>query len=232
MTVTRETLKAKYAQLSTDDLMQLYRDGELTEEAAAILVNEIGSRGCEIPTELEVCSHKTEKEKVAGRKRAATWSAITLCAFLFLYHFGGYELIRDEFFPQKASHAYIAEGLKFCKQGDHVKAIECFKKAREINPEDPVVYSSLGAAYMGLGRFKDAVSLFEKAIALKPDSAHAYSELAAAYDLLEDYHKAALCAEKSIHLFEQAGDERNAGKARLLLRQIYKDRHSPLQKYR
>lgn len=81
---------------------------------------------------------------------------------------------------------------------------------------------------MGLGRFADAVVCCKKAIEIKPDSGLAYVELAVAYDCLGDYDKAVLCAERSLSLFEQGLDNEKAGKAKMLLMEIQKDREKEI----
>jgi tetratricopeptide (TPR) repeat protein len=211
----------------------LYKDGGLVEEAIPILIEEIERRGCPIPSEDEVHQHTIEREKTTARKKTAIWSAVTsgiLLFFYFFYQYGGYELIRDELFPNKAAKAYIEKGLEFSQKGNHVKAIEFYQKARACNPSNSDVYLAFGSAYMGLGRFTDAVPFYEKATEIKPDSGYAYGGLAVAYDLLGEYEKAALCAERSLALFEQGLDTENAGKARMLLMKIQEDSENALPK--
>ena len=228
-----EKFRSRYVQLSTDELFQLYKDGNLVEEAIPILIEEIKRRGCTIPSEIEVSQHTTEKEKTSAKKKAKVWSTITLCIFLFFYFFyqsGGYEHIRDELFPNKAAESYLKKGLGFSQKGNHVKAIELYQKARACNPRNFDVYLALGSAYMGIGRLTDAITFYEKAIELKPDSGFPYGGLAAAYDLSGDYEKAALSGEKSLALFEQGLDSKNSGKAKILLMQIQKDRENAIHK--
>jgi len=225
-----EKLRYRYTQLPTDELIKLYKSGDLVDVAIPILIEEISRRGSTIPSENEVLQYTIEKEKTTAKKKTAIWSTITLGIFLFFYNYGGYELIRNEIFPNKSAEAYIQKGLEFSEKGDHVKAIEFYEKARACNPRNSDVYTALGSAYMGLGRFGDAVSFYEKAIDIKPDSGYAYGGLAAAYDLLGDYEKASLCAKKSINLFTQISDSVNAEKVKVLLMQIQKDRVDAIHK--
>ena len=233
MSSEKDAIKSRYTQLSTDELIQLYKDGDLVEEAIPILIEEIKRRGRAIPSEIEVRQYTIEKGKTTAKKKAAIWSTITLGIFLFLYFFyqnGGYEFIRDELFPNMAAEAYIEKGIGFSQKREHVKAIESYQKARACNPRNSDAYLALGSAYMGLGRFTDAVAFYEKAIEIKPDSGHAYGGLAAAYSLSGNYKEATLCAKKSLALFEQGLDSKNAEKAKSLLMQIHKDRENALQK--
>jgi tetratricopeptide (TPR) repeat protein len=48
------------------------------------------------------------------------------------------------------------------------KAIEAFKKAIEIKPNEDA-YHNMGLAYAGLSEFEKAIGAFKKAIEIKPD---------------------------------------------------------------
>jgi hypothetical protein len=41
----KDALKSRYTQLSTDELIQLYKDGDLVEEAIPILIEEVITSG-------------------------------------------------------------------------------------------------------------------------------------------------------------------------------------------
>ncbi len=62
MGVSNQIVEAEYARLSSQELIQLYKDGGITEEARSVLIKELESRECEIPTEAEIRSHQEEKE--------------------------------------------------------------------------------------------------------------------------------------------------------------------------
>ena len=227
MRLTKETIEASYAELSDDELTELYKTGELTNEARAILINVMGRRSIQAPTESEVTSFQSERAATSSKKKAATFSFILLAAMLFLYRFGGYETIRSSIleglFPQKAVQDYLEKGLRFGETRNHAKAIEYFQRAKAINPKDHLVYEALGGAYMGLGRFSDAASFYNRASVLDPSSGGAYMGLAAAYNLMGDYDKALLYGEKAISLLQKAGDERSCKKMKALLQQTHLD---------
>ena len=61
MSPEEDVIRSRYAQLPTDELIQLYKDGDLVEEAMPILVEEIKRRGCMIPSEDEVHQHTIER---------------------------------------------------------------------------------------------------------------------------------------------------------------------------
>jgi Tfp pilus assembly protein PilF len=180
-----------------------------------------------------VRQHTIEREKATTRKKAAIGSAVTsgiLLFFYFLYQNGGYERIRDGWFPNMASKAYIEEGTGFLQKRDYAKALDLLGKAKACDPKNSEIYVALASAYMGLGRFTDAAACCEKAIEIKPDSGLAHGGLAAAYDLLGDYDKASSCAERSLALFEQGLDSENARKAKILLMKIHEDRENALHR--
>ncbi|MDR0908906.1 MAG: tetratricopeptide repeat protein [Spirochaetaceae bacterium] len=50
------------------------------------------------------------------------------------------------------------------------KAIDCFKVAVDINPNDGYIYYGLGNAYEGLEKRKEAMDAFRKALSLDPEN--------------------------------------------------------------
>jgi len=229
MKIGVDSFKKRYSQLSTEDLLELYKDGNLVEEAKPILEEEIRLRGCSIPNKIEVIKYRGEKEKTINAQKKRMWDKVAFGIFLFSFLFyqgGGYEAIRDRIFPAMAAESYYKKGLKFAQKDNHVKAIEFYQKSKACNPKNPDIYIALGASYVGLGRFSDAVILYEKAIDINPESGIAYSGLATTYDLLKDYKKAIFYAEKSLVQFEKVSDIDKAEKVKLIINKIKKDKES------
>ena len=227
MKIGVDSFKKRYSQLSTEDLLDLYKDGNLVEEAKQILEEEIKRRGHSIPEKIEVTRYQAEKEKTIRTQKNRTWEKISLGIFLFIalfYQNGGYETIRDRIFPIMAARSYLKIGLKFAQKGNHVKAIDFYQKSKACNPKNADIYIALGASYVSLGRFSDAVILLEKAIEINPELGTAYSGLAVAYERLKDYDKATFYAEKSLVIFEKSSDIDKAEKVRLLINIIKKNR--------
>jgi tetratricopeptide (TPR) repeat protein len=87
--------------------------------------------------------------------------------------------------------AYYYAAFGRSMKGDHARAIEQFRKAVELNPEDPYYQSGIAWAYARAGRRGEALEAVKKAERMKiplKESAIVYAELGdldRAYDYLE-----------------------------------------------
>lgn len=61
--------------------------------------------------------------------------------------------------------AYVLRGLVYMRLNDDVRAEESFRRALQINPNDPDALHNFGWFQCGHKREKEAVSLFERAVA-------------------------------------------------------------------
>jgi len=61
--------------------------------------------------------------------------------------------------------------------GEYKKAIGCFEKAIQINPNYAAAYNNLGNALKELGEYQKAISCYEKAIEINPNHADAHNNL-------------------------------------------------------
>jgi len=84
------------------------------------------------------------------------------------------------------ARAYIQIGCCYDKLGFYKDAIEAFKQAIRIDPDDAIAHYNLGVAYSQLGFYKDAVEAFKQAIRIDPDYAKAHYNLGCAYFLIGD----------------------------------------------
>lgn len=84
---------------------------------------------------------------------------------------------------RKLGEAYLLEE-------NYTAALGELLKAKELNPEDPILYNDLGICYMKKKLLPDAIIHFKKAIALKPSYAPARNNLGSAYMALEEYDAA------------------------------------------
>ncbi len=73
---------------------------------------------------------------------------------------------------------------------DVEEAIEEYKQAIRINPDDATAHINLGVAYVESGMYKEAIEACKQAIRIDPDYADAYVILGAAYVLLNDIDSA------------------------------------------
>lgn len=75
---------------------------------------------------------------------------------------------------------YLQQGINYETKGELTNAIDSYKKAAEISPQNYVPYSNIGSAYYTLKQFPEAENAFLKAIELQPNNVNVYTKL---YDL-------------------------------------------------
>ena len=66
------------------------------------------------------------------------------------------------------------KGNALVKEKKYKEALDCYTKAIEIDPNDPILYSNRSAMHLNLGEYDQSINDAEKAISLKPDYAKAY----------------------------------------------------------
>jgi len=90
--------------------------------------------------------------------------------------------------------AYLAIGYCYEEFGTYTKAVEAFKQAIRIDPNNAHAhynsYYNLGIAYGQLGFYNDAVEAFKQAIRIDPDDADAHYNLGVTYILIGDRNSA------------------------------------------
>jgi len=96
--------------------------------------------------------------------------------------------------------AYFEIGYCYGKLKSHAKAIEAYKQAFRIDPNNTVAYKNLGIAYYELGFYKDAIEAFKQAIRINPEEAVAYYNLGVAYNQLGLYKDAIEAYKQAIRI--------------------------------
>ena len=83
-------------------------------------------------------------------------------------------------------------GMGFCYDtlDRDLDAVDAYKQAIRIRPDDEPVHACLGVLYCDLHRYSDAVDSFEQAIRIKPDDAVVHFGLGLANDKLGRYQEA------------------------------------------
>jgi len=97
------------------------------------------------------------------------------------------------------SDLWIALGIGHFIPNHNERAIQCFRKAVEINPNDYNAWNKLGAILAHSKLHKDSLNAYKKALELKPDYVRCWSNLGIAYsnlDMYEDSIKSYLTALK------------------------------------
>ena len=98
------------------------------------------------------------------------------------------------------TEAHFNRGFAYNNSGDYQKAIESFKEAIRLKPDDVYVHFNLGLAYNNSGDYQKAIESFKEAIRLKPDDVYAHYNLGLAYSNSGDYQKAIESFKKAIRL--------------------------------
>ena len=99
---------------------------------------------------------------------------------------------------------YMALGDRLANQKDTRQAIEAYKKAGSLLPEDPQINYALGRIYSGIGYYEEAIVAFHRAIDAQPQYAEAEKELGLAYRMRGDYQKGLNAQELRKNDYENA----------------------------
>jgi len=100
--------------------------------------------------------------------------------------------------------AYLAIGYCYEEFGTYTKAVEAFKQAIRIDPDDADAHYNLGVVYGKLGFHKDEIEAYKQAIRIDPNNAHAYYNsyynLGIAYGQLGFYKDAIAAFKQAIYI--------------------------------
>jgi len=97
----------------------------------------------------------------------------------------------------------VARGVSYSEQGKRIKAKDCFRKALEILPEDPVICYNLALELMIDESWQEALSLLNQSVSGEPDNPDYWCERGIVLYRLERYDD----AEESYDLALTFGDE-------------------------
>ncbi|NLZ30130.1 MAG: tetratricopeptide repeat protein, partial [Methanomicrobiales archaeon] len=68
------------------------------------------------------------------------------------------------------------EGIRLCKEGLYRDAIECFRQALALDPENKVYWFNKGSAYEALTWRADAVRCYGRAVTIDPQYLCAWTD--------------------------------------------------------
>ncbi len=103
--------------------------------------------------------------------------------------------------PRNAESDFLyAQGLNATRAGHYQKAVEAFKDAINLEPDNALAYYQLGLAAGRLGRHSEALQAFNKVVRLIPDSAAACYNSGVAHGELGQYGEAIAAFERAIAL--------------------------------
>ncbi len=150
----------------------------------------------------EIFSKWPYRKIALGIAAAIVFTALGICTYKQV----GYWKNSSTLFThalEATQNNYIAHcnlGLAYSKLGRHQDAIEAFKQAIIIKPDDSDVQYTLGNAYGKLGRYQDAIEAFKQAIRIKPDYSDVYYNLGLTYGKLGCYQEATEAFKQAIRL--------------------------------
>jgi tetratricopeptide (TPR) repeat protein len=115
-----------------------------------------------------------------------------------------YEL---EYLQQRKVEAerWIDAGADYYNAGNVYEAVNAYKKAIELNSDDPIAHANLGDAYRRLERHKEAVVELREALRLGKKDAFVYAALGRAYKNLGERKKAIDVMEEGVHELGEVG---------------------------
>jgi tetratricopeptide (TPR) repeat protein len=92
--------------------------------------------------------------------------------------------------PKNLTGNWFDKGKSYLSQERYLEAIEAFKQAIRVNPNDWQAYSALGVVYGLLERREEAIDAYKQTIKINPDDYDAHIFLGLAYQITERHEEA------------------------------------------
>jgi lipoprotein NlpI len=97
------------------------------------------------------------------------------------------------------SISYNDKGLSYARKGEYEMAIQSFKQAIRIRPDNAVAYGNLGSAYAALGKNEEAINSFKQSLRLNPNLVPVQFSLGDLYSSLGQFEEAIKIYSQIIH---------------------------------
>ena len=94
---------------------------------------------------------------------------------------------------------------------DEQEKINCFLKAAQLNPDDPLGYQDAGVEYQKIGQYQKAIECYEKVLAINPSLPDFYVGILNCFLSLKKYNEAAMWSLKGYRLTKDPDLLYNAG---------------------
>ena len=94
-------------------------------------------------------------------------------------------------------------GRQYVQKGNYKKALKCFTKAIELDPNAADAYHERGQVYYELQEYAAVIADSEKALHIRPDIKHAYFNIAISHYRLDKYAASIQNFDKMIALYPQ-----------------------------
>jgi len=105
-----------------------------------------------------------------------------------------------EFDPTDAGDIYEVLGVIYNVIKDYGKAVESFRKALEIRPDDYQLWNKLGATLANGSQSDQALPMYHQSLKIKPRYARAWLNMAISHSNLQDHDEAARCYLQTLSL--------------------------------
>jgi len=110
---------------------------------------------------------------------------------------------------KKTGEYWFYLGLAYGDSGMYKEAIEAYKQAIRLNPDDAEAHNNLGIAYGESGMYEEAIEAFKQAIRIEPDDAKAHSNLGFAYSELGMYREATEACKQAVRIKPDMAEAHN-----------------------
>jgi hypothetical protein len=107
--------------------------------------------------------------------------------------------------PSRSGASYNNDGLDLCKRHDFQGALEAFKCAVKLRPENPEYWNNVGYAYQELQRYETSNYFCFKALALSPNRTAAFGNIAYNYAKLRKEDEAVDYWTRYLRSFQSEG---------------------------
>lgn len=101
------------------------------------------------------------------------------------------------------------QGIGYLNQGQHEKALDCFKRATKLDPRFAAAHNNLGGTLVELGRPEKAIASFKSALRLNPSYAQAHQNMGVALRMLRRHSEAIAHFERALRLKPEDADAHN-----------------------
>ncbi len=102
--------------------------------------------------------------------------------------------------PTRAPESYLTEAQTYFAEGKLLPAIEAYRQALSLQPDNPAIYVALARVQVFAGQYEEALQNAENALLLNADYALAHAVRGWALDFLGNYLEAEAAVKKALEI--------------------------------
>ncbi|MHB8231854.1 MAG: tetratricopeptide repeat protein [bacterium] len=137
-------------------------------------------------------------KRTAGIKRSIKFFYLVFLTAVIFTSLSGCALPQVPKKSKLKSNLYYRLGVGFYQNGNFIKAMQEFIKAKTLDPYSAKNYNAIGMVYMVTGREGGAIKNFKNAVRINPQFSDAYYNLAIIYMKRKDYAPAKSFLKKAL----------------------------------